>query len=1160
MGHRISSLILGLVCSIAMSNVFSLGLGDVSLKSNLNQPLKAEISLLEVRELSDREIIIKLASPADFDRLDVDRHYFLTDFKFSVDLKSSGDPVVLVTSSRPIREPFVNFLIEVQWPSGKLLREYTLLLDLPVFSDEAALPVNPVQTQTVQGQSSSSRSNLALPNTGTRANPRSGSGARTQQDSERTTSSFSTSPRYSGESYDVKASDTLWEIALDVRPGSDVSVHQTMLALQKANPGAFINGNINLLKAGQILKIPNRDEIQGLNQRQAVKEVASQNAVWSGDVEAAPLEASRKSLSSYDDAEESEGRLSLSSPKDNSSVSQGRISGADDNAVAKLGELEAELNASQETLDSAQSENRELKGKISSLEEQIQTLESMISISSDSLRALELQAAESSVEQNQEQDESLGLNVDITEPTLDALELEETGEVAVEPIDSEGASSELDLSFDEDVVAVADEVVEPIAEESPEATPTAQPVKVVQPIPVASTSIMDLVFEYGIYIAIVLVLIIVALVVYLRQRGFEEDDEFDEYLDEGQPQFDEAYDDAELDEGAYPDDLAELEDLNGGDAEDSKTELNDTEAEDDVEPQTEDVVAESDIYIAYGKYDQAEDMLQKTLSSNPDHHDARVKLLEIYAAQDNIESFDPVYAELRSSSASDMHIERAAALRETVANADAFDSSAFGYANEDDSLDESFDLDVAVSPILEQAAETPIDDDLSVDGALGLDSSFGLADDLTDQAGSDELEFDLDIDDLDSDVDSPLADISTLSEEKGVSEELDLTDNTDEEIDLEFDLESEDLDEFDLDLGDLDTSSKLGDTPNEDLQLGDDMLDLELGDLDEVSLDSTALDLPSSDDDLSIELGELQVDGEDLLTESVDFSLSDDLEQGLEELAIDIEAPIEGVDSELELGDDLELDLSDAEPDSAESELDNLDALELDLGGLDTNAAPELTQVDGSDDDTLIRPSPVFDSIERDAPMLESAKDNREVDDLSLTGTNFDIAALDQELEALTSDLDSSALDNMSSEFSEENIDLESDLESELPELDTFEDLDVDAELGDEPLLAETSASVDEPDLDFESFELEDGSDTAEASGDTELDFELPELEQADDSDDDLNFLSGSDETATKLDLASAYIDMGDMLGAKDILEEILREGTDEQKSQANTLLDRLND
>ena len=133
---RVRKLVLAIAAASALSSgmAHALGLGEVTLQSALNQPLVAEIELLEVRDLASNEVLPNLASPEEFIKAGVDRQYFLTDLKFTPILKPNGKSVIRVTSNKSVREPYLNFLVEVLWPSGRLLREYPLLLDPPLYA------------------------------------------------------------------------------------------------------------------------------------------------------------------------------------------------------------------------------------------------------------------------------------------------------------------------------------------------------------------------------------------------------------------------------------------------------------------------------------------------------------------------------------------------------------------------------------------------------------------------------------------------------------------------------------------------------------------------------------------------------------------------------------------------------------------------------------------------------------------------------------------------------------------------------------------------------------------------------------------------------------------------------------------------------------------
>ncbi|HWV08731.1 MAG TPA: peptidoglycan-binding protein LysM, partial [Pseudomonas sp.] len=125
-------LLLGLASSSALYSgvVPALGLGEITLHSALNQPLDAEIELLEVGDLTSSDVLVRLASAEVFSRSGVDRLFFLNDLRFTPILRGSNS-VIRVVSNRPVNEPYLNFIVEVARPNGQLLREYTVLLDPP---------------------------------------------------------------------------------------------------------------------------------------------------------------------------------------------------------------------------------------------------------------------------------------------------------------------------------------------------------------------------------------------------------------------------------------------------------------------------------------------------------------------------------------------------------------------------------------------------------------------------------------------------------------------------------------------------------------------------------------------------------------------------------------------------------------------------------------------------------------------------------------------------------------------------------------------------------------------------------------------------------------------------------------------------------------------
>src|SRR6056297_539603 len=228
-------------------NVLALGLGNAQLSSALNEPLQARIDLYSVRTAELVDIKAELASVADFQKAGLEWSSNLSELRFKVNTGADGKPYISVTSQKPVREPFLNFLLEVNWPTGRLLREYTVLLDPPVYADAMKTTVQPTVTaaparDTADRSAAIAQAPQRAPASATTPSPAGASGVVRD-----------------GRYGPVQRSETLWSIASAVRPDVGVSVQQAMLALVDANPDAFINGNVNALREGQVLRIPARE-------------------------------------------------------------------------------------------------------------------------------------------------------------------------------------------------------------------------------------------------------------------------------------------------------------------------------------------------------------------------------------------------------------------------------------------------------------------------------------------------------------------------------------------------------------------------------------------------------------------------------------------------------------------------------------------------------------------------------------------------------------------------------------------------------------------------------------------------------------------------------------------------------------------------------------
>lgn len=1133
MGRRILVLLLSVIVVALPPAVSALGLGEITLKSALNQPLHAEIQLLQVRDLTKSEILVGLASADDFERVGVDRPYFLTNLRFAVVLDAPGGPVIRLSSNKPVREPFVNFVLQAQWPSGKLLREYTLLMDLPVFSDQKARPVTAAQSQPQQPQPTqqqiAAQPQVTTPKKSQGYNPRTSFDEAptrptvTQQtrprQSSQTQAQRPAQPAYDESAYGpVQANETLWQIAQQIRPDRSVSIQQTMLAIQRLNPEAFINNNINLLRKGQILRVPDRTQIIEYSKREAIQEVAVQNNQWSGNANAgyestsgAQLEGSRSVTSSDEQTQAVEGRVKLTSPEDVTGSEAGRGAGA---GASSLDAIENELAITLEQLDKSERENSDLKSRVESLEEQISTQERMLEIRSEELRAMELAA-----EKNREQEALAEANLEQIEDTTgidepDAFGTEDSlADTGMDSLDQDIIiDDEVDDEVDDEMglgeAVVAESTPEPTLAPTPETVDTKKVISAPTP---AKKSIIEHLLDNLVFIAGGLAALVLAAYFFLRYRNTSEEIETeDDFL--SQP-----FDDFKEEEALVEPPEEEL----NLDAEPEEEEQEyEAEPEVDEEPvagaQTEDVVAEADIYIAYGKYDQAEEMLLTALENEPKNVDVRVKLLEVYATQSDVERFDPQFARLLATEDA-IAKQRGHQLREGIAGAPPFDGSLYDISDETSTID----MDNSASVLSEL-------DDLDVEADNDFDEltlDLGDSDDLPLESSDDgeALDFELDLDE------------QAIAANKN---------EDDDSLDFELDLDAE---EFDTEL--------------EPAESPDTALDLDL-ELPEEESAAEPLDLELDIEDTA--------DGEEIDVE--DFDLDFDLEADEDVPAK--ESDKTGVFDTSDLADlTIDEDLPDTEPEEFDlSDLENLPGEDEELAFESTSDKPLTTyslepEVDSDSE---------FD-LETELESLDDASDtlddeitdtaNANDDNLDLDDS-LDLSELDKELDALTSGLsiEGADIDNLESVLDEDvpsededNLDLEDGLETPtvmvepVTDFDDFDD-ELQADLREDDIEA---LEDDTPEHVAESGEDRLFDQAVADVPESDLEFELPDIDPEAD-DDDLGFLSDSDETATKLDLARAYIDMGDAEGAKDILGEIIKEGNVQQKQEAESLLARV--
>ncbi len=686
---------------IASINSHALGLGEVKLYSALNQPLVAEIELMQVNDLTRNEILSNLASKSDFERAGVERPFILNNLRFTSEVGPDGKGLIKVTSDGPVHEPYLNFLVEVHWPSGRLLKEYTLLLDPPAFNGQASAPVvKPTSAPSHYGTNpvwdEPPRPNRNYVPQQEQAGYRDSS---QRQQVQRISSSRNYASSGMADSpsrtYRVNRNDSLWEIAERVRPDSGVTVQQTMLAIQRGNPQAFIDNNINRLKSGQVLRIPSRSDITRLTVREAVADVSRQNREWRGRSQVAQLDATRRTSSVSRDSRKSvDGKLAIVSG--DASTGRGQDLGGDTaggNAV-----LQTELAMTREQLDKLSRENAELNSRLKDLDDQIATLKRLVAMKDDQMAALQSQSGSVPPVPMQRQSETVAkpgmMDTLFGNPLLLLL-------LALVPLGGAGwlfyqrRRREQEAQEDEGVDADIQSLN--LNKEAPvDASPK----------PITSPSA-------------------------------EDELKFDDAL---------AIDDSVVDE---------------------------VEADGETTQQTEDPLSEADIYIAYGRLTQAEELLSQAIYNEPGRSDLKLKLLEVHSESGDLDKFNQALADLEAAG-------DPAAMREADVFKARFPDAFEGVSAPDEMPD--LDLDGLELDSDEQGADSLDDLDFDLDDFdLDEESEAAAQPETSELDELDDLDFGSEVDDvLAQDTQAAFSDEGGSSLEASLDDDLDFLSEGDE--------------------------------------------------------------------------------------------------------------------------------------------------------------------------------------------------------------------------------------------------------------------------------------------------------------------------------------------------------------------------------------------
>lgn len=595
MRKRKLALALASLLVMPSATTHALGLGEIETRSVLNQPLSAEIKLLSVSPGEIADVTVKLADSVAYVTAGIDKSPVLSEIKFIITQKADGTPVIQLKSNQPIREPFLDFIIEVNWPTGRLLREYTMLLDPPVFaSDASSGSVKAPAAQVREISKSATDSAATKTNISPAADQPSASNEPRKPRSE-TTQQVVGGSEGGPMLGPTNKNDTLWEIAKRLQRDESASIEQVMMALFRANPEAFFSNNVNNLKSGFVLRVPDQEAINAIDKNAAMREARNQYQRWLENKSSSPLDndANQQGSAVRTDVQGesgnkgvAKGQLKLIAPEGEAASRGGNGKGTSANDAQSLSK---ELQLAIETGDAARQENDELKARVASLEEQLSTMQRLITLKDDALVDM----------QNKLGNSEQGITQAATDTAVDAS-----------PIDSANLPANQDQAVKEQVESVQ-----------------------VAPAGESILSMLTSPLVLGILVVVGLLLGALSWVFIRRRQQQEADYAEEETFQMRKPNFNFS-DNPPVSMPIVEQTMSEPDSFSNLSL--GTSEMDEAPAEDsEIDP-----LAEADVYLAYRRYQQAEDLIKDAILQEPERQDLQVKLLEIYYAMSNKEAFE----------------------------------------------------------------------------------------------------------------------------------------------------------------------------------------------------------------------------------------------------------------------------------------------------------------------------------------------------------------------------------------------------------------------------------------------------------------------------------------------------------------------------------------
>ena len=601
------------------------GLGKITVLSALGQPLRAEVELTASREeLSS--LSARLAPHEAFKQAGIEFVPALGSIKLAIDKRTNGKPVIRLTTSQPINEPFLDLLIELNWTAGRLVREYTFLLD-PSPEVLARKPVAPPVAKR-DAEPAAQPSPVASPK-----QPE----VRADDKPQAETKPVEAKPAGEAQGREIKKGEYLRKIAAESQY-EGVSLDQMLVAIFRSNKDAFIGNNMHRMKAGKILSIPDRDAVAAVDTREARKTISAHTADFNAYRQklasaAAGAEAPKEGAAQQVATGKIEAKVEDKAPppaetKDQLKVSKSEAAKDARAAQGKIAALEEDLVAKDKALKEAQSRQADL-------EKNLKELQKLVELKNQSLAELQKQAEAKAVPapEVKKPEAPSPAKAPETVPAVPAPAVaEKPAEKPAEPakpVESEKPAE----AAKPDVAAKPAEAPKPVEAPKPAAK------KAVPPPPLPEPDFIDeLMDNPAILGGGVLVLGLLGFIGY-RQRLKKKQQEGSE-----SPPTTTANLTANSVFGATG---GQSVDTTGSSmaTDFSQASISAIDADEGVDP-----VAEADVYMAYGRDAQAEEILLDALKTDPTRTAIHVKLLEIYAGRKNNKQFETLASDLYAQS------------------------------------------------------------------------------------------------------------------------------------------------------------------------------------------------------------------------------------------------------------------------------------------------------------------------------------------------------------------------------------------------------------------------------------------------------------------------------------------------------------------------------